>query len=82
MNLTLLVTAAICLIGLGVRFLLFYNPKQRSTFRQRWKTARVLIAALLALMAITMRMRRMSDRLDGKQAQGAPTFFEKILERH
>ena len=53
----------------------------QSSWKSRYKLAKVLIVAALALLAVIMRMRRLSDSLDGKESKPM-TPVELILDRY
>jgi hypothetical protein len=58
--------AGLCLWVLYMRYRSTPKNRLKSTRAQKLKLAKVLIVALLALMAITYSMRRLGDNLDGK----------------
>ena len=77
-----LLSAGICLWALYVRARGAQKKQTKSTTSQRLKTAKILIAALLGLMAIRYSMLRLGDKLDGKThdttlAERVVTFFTK-----
>jgi hypothetical protein len=51
---------------------------RRSTRQQKFKTAKVLLSALLALMAIGYALQRFGQNLDGTAPE--PTLVERIVE--
>jgi hypothetical protein len=74
----------ITLLGAAICFWVLYSkyrnaPKgqTKSTRRQKIKLAKMLVGALLALMAITYSMRGLGDRLDGKPHE--PTIAERVI---
>ena len=69
--------AGLCLWVLYVRYRGATKAQRKSTRAQKVKLAKVLIVALLALMAITYSMRRLSDNLDGKVHE--PTLAQRVV---
>ena len=74
----------ITLAGTGLFFWILYaryrgTPKgqRKSTREEKVKLAKVLIAALLALMAIVYSMRGLGNRFEGKSHE--PTLLERVV---
>jgi uncharacterized BrkB/YihY/UPF0761 family membrane protein len=68
-------------IVLSLRVAAWRKNPQQSSWKKRFKLARILVIALLALMAIVMRMTRLGDSIDGKP-KNPPTLVERILDRY
>jgi hypothetical protein len=71
-----LLGAVLCLGVLLLRYRSQPKNQKRSSLQQKLKTAKVLIAALLALAAINYTMQRMAETLDG-----APAHEPSLIER-
>ena len=72
-----LLGAVLCFWVLYVKYRSTPKDQQKSSLRQKIKLAKMLIGALLALMAITYSMRGLGDSLDGKQHE--PTLAERVI---
>jgi hypothetical protein len=69
--------AVLCLWVLYAKYRNRPKDQPKSTIRQKTKLAKMLIGALLALMAITYSMRGLGDSLDGKPHE--PTLGERVI---
>jgi hypothetical protein len=72
-----LLGAVLCFWVLYAKYRSTPNDQPKSTIRQKIKLAKMLVGALLALMAITYSMRGLGDSLDGKQHE--PTLVERVV---
>lgn len=73
-----LLGAGLCIGVLALKYRSQPKNAQPSTPKQRLKTAKVLLAALAALMAITYSMRSLGEKLDGTVAH-EPSFIERVV---
>jgi len=72
-----LLSAGLCLGVLALRY--YSQPKkQASTPKQRFKTAKILLLALAAWMAIGYTMRSMDEKIDGV-APHEPSLMQRIV---
>ena len=69
--------AVLCLWVLYAKYRSTPKDQRKSTIQQKIKLAKILIGALLALMAITYSMRGLGDSLDGKTHE--PTLAERVI---
>jgi hypothetical protein len=69
--------AALCFWVLYQRYRTTPRGQRKSTRQEKLKLAKVLIAGLLALMAITYSMRGLDHRLDGKTRDA--TLVERVV---
>ena len=76
MNGSSIITVAVCLSLLTLRFFLARDT-QRRTGRQRVKYLRILISAALALAAIGYVLQRHSHSLDGSSYE--PSIIERLV---
>jgi hypothetical protein len=72
-----IVSAGICLWVLYLRARSRPQKQTKSSLQQRFKTAKVLIVALLGLMAIVYSMRGLGDKFDGQTHE--PTLMERAV---
>jgi hypothetical protein len=71
------------LVAFGVLFLKYKaqaarGPVPRSPTRRTFKTAKLLISALLTLLAIGFALRRQEASIDGQAPE--PSFMEKLVD--
>jgi hypothetical protein len=71
------VGALVCMGALVLRYRSQRSSGRRSTRRQQFKTAKVLVSALLVLLAINYALRRFEYNLDG--AAPAPSLMERLV---
>lgn len=81
MNPVLILGVCLFAIVLTLRVQAWRARPTWSPVQQRMKLAKVVVAALLAFMAIAMRLRWTVDDLDGKPRQPL-TWWEQMLEKH
>jgi len=72
-----LLGAGVCLWVLYQRYRSTSGSQRKSSRQQNIKLAKVLIGALLALMAIVYSMQGLGDKLDGKTHE--PTLMERAV---
>jgi hypothetical protein len=68
-------------ISLGVLYLRYKSQPanaRRSTIRQKFKLGKLLISALVALMAIVFAMQRLGHNIDGDNPE--PSMMERIVQ--
>jgi hypothetical protein len=78
MNTWAVMSVVICTVILAARYMQTSKKPQQRTARRRLTTARILIAAALALAAIGYRLQRQARSLDG-QGDYEPSLLERIL---
>jgi hypothetical protein len=72
------ITIAAVLLCLGILFLRFRNQAaKRGTKRKKFRTAKVLLSALLALMAIGFAVQRLNRSFDGGDPE--PSLIERLV---
>ena len=74
------ITLAGMLLCFGVLFLKFRNQRaaKRGNPRRGFRTAKILLSALLALMAIGFALGRVNASIDGTAPE--PSFMERVVE--
>lgn len=74
------ITIGGAIVCLGALFLKFRTQQaaRRGPRRQVWKTAKLLISALLVLMAVGFALRRLNANLDGTAPE--PSLMEHLVD--
>ena len=72
-----IVGVVLCFGMLFLRYRMRALSAKRSSTRQRFKTGKLLLSALLVLMAIGFALRRLDRNLDGDNPE--PSLMERIV---
>ncbi len=74
---------ALCLLVILLRSMAVaakQQPQPRRTWGQKFKTAKLLIAALLAWLAISLHLRQLNHSIDHPKAPYEMTLWDRIVE--